>query len=271
MTEDISLEEINQIISIVRRVHGFDFGHYTSASFKRRILRILQLQHLSLFDLKNLLTNDADYFECFLAEITVNVTEMFRDPGFYQSLRANVIPYLRSYQHIKIWNAGCATGEEPYSFAILCMEEALYQRTFIYGTDINGFAIDQARAGKYNLRQMKLYAENYRQSGGIKSLSDYYITNHEAAFMDPLLKRNALFSIHNLVSDAVFNEFHLISCRNVLIYFDETLQIKVMQLFYNSLANFGFLCLGGKERLKGPLVRHFKVIDQKNNIYQKIT
>jgi chemotaxis protein methyltransferase CheR len=271
MPENLSSTDMEQLIQLIRLVHGFDFSQYAPASLKRRVVRILQLQNLSLFELRNLLTNDANYFENFLTEITVNVTEMFRDPSFFQSLRKEVIPYLGSYQHLKVWNAGCSSGEELYSFAILFMEEALYNRAFFYGTDINSIVIDKARAGSYNFRDMKLYSENYKASGGINSLSDYYMANHEAAVINANLKQNTLLSIHNLVSDGVFNEFHIISCRNVLIYFNEALQEKVLKLFFNSLTNFGFLCLGSKERLKGEVARHFKIIDKQNNIYQKIT
>lgn len=271
MPTNISFEEMDHLVQLIRNVHGFDFSNYSSASLKRRVARIAQLQNLSLFELKNLLTNNADYFEHFLTEITVNVTEMFRDPEFFQALKSHVIPYLRSYQHIKVWNAGCSSGEELYSFAITFEEEGLYQRSFMYGTDINALVIDQARSGQYPLKLMKLYAENYQQAAGIKSLEDYYQSSHGTACVIPALKQRTLFSIHNLVSDGVFNEFHLISCRNVLIYFNPVLQEKVIQLFYDSLANFGFLCLGSKESLKGNVARRFKVIDRKNNIYQKIT
>lgn len=269
--ENLSSTDMEQLVQLVRHVHGFDFSQYSPASLKRRVTRILQLQHLSLFELRSLLTNDANYFEHFLTEITVNVTEMFRDPSFFKSLRDEVLPYLGSYQHIKIWNAGCSTGEELYSFAILFMEEALYNRAFFYGTDINSIVIDKAREGRYHLKDMKLYSENYKASGGSTSLSEYYRANHEAAFINQNLKQNTLFSIHNLVSDGAFNEFQVISCRNVLIYFNEVLQEKVLNLFFNSLTNFGFLCLGSKERLKGEVARHFKIVDKRNNIYQKIT
>lgn len=271
MPKDISFDEMNELVQLIKNVHGFDFSNYSAASLKRRVSRIVQLQNLSIFDLKNLLINDPDYFEYFLTEITVNVTEMFRDPEFFLSLKAHVLPYLRSYQHIKVWNAGCSSGEELYSFAIAFEEEALSQRTFMYGTDINAIVIDQARSGRYPLKQVKLYAENYLQAGGIKRLEDYYETDQDTAVILPALKQKTLFSIHNLVSDGVFNEFHLISCRNVLIYFNQALQEKVLQLFYDSLANFGFLCLGSKESLKGNVAKRFKVIDRKNNIYQKIT
>jgi chemotaxis protein methyltransferase CheR len=266
----ISYDELNNLVDLIKNTQGFDFGNYSPASLKRRVTRIMHLQRLSLFDLRTLLTNDQDYFESFLIEITVNVTEMFRDPLFYKSLATNVIPYLRSYQRIKVWNAGCSTGEELYSFSILFSEEDLYDRTFFYGTDINNDVLSHARAGIYDLQKMKQNSENFRLTGTARTLSDFYTAKYDAATINHSLKKNVLFSVHNLASDGVFNEFQVISCRNVLIYFNPELQLKVIELFYNSLANFGFLCLGSKESLRSTEFKRFKVIDKKNNIYQKI-
>ncbi|HKG07407.1 MAG TPA: protein-glutamate O-methyltransferase CheR [Pedobacter sp.] len=268
--ETISYQQLTDLVDLVRNIHGFDFGDYSSASLKRRVTRIMQLQKLDLLDLRTLLTNNIDYFESFLIQVTVNVTEMFRDPPFYQSLAANVIPYLRSYQRIKVWNAGCSTGEELYSFAILFSEENLYERSFFYGTDINSDVLDYAKNGIYELQKMKQYSENYQKTGTIHTLSDYYTAKYDAAKINHSLKKNVLFSVHNLASDSVFNEFQVISCRNVLIYFNADLQKRVIDLFYNSLANFGFLCLGSKETLRNNDSERFKIIDKKNNIYQKI-
>jgi chemotaxis protein methyltransferase CheR len=268
--ETITYDQLTELVELIRQIHGFDFGDYSSASLKRRVTRIMQLQKLELFDLRTLLTNNPDYFESFLIEVTVNVTEMFRDPSFYKSLCAEVIPYLRSYQRIKVWNAGCSTGEELYSFAILFSEAKLYDRTFLYGTDINNDVLEYAKHGIYDLQKMKLYAENYNKTGAKHTLSDYYTAKYDAAKINHSLKNNVLFSVHNLASDGVFNEFQLISCRNVLIYFNSELQKRVIDLFYNSLANFGFLCLGSKETLRNNEIGRFKVIDKKNNIYQKI-
>ena len=270
VAETITYHELASLIDFIKKVNGFDFAGYSAASLKRRVTRILQLQKLSLFDLRTLLTNDPDYFESFLIEITVNVTEMFRDPEFFKSFSTNVIPYLKSYQRIKVWNAGCSTGEELYSFAILLQEEKLYERSFLYGTDINTDVLDTAKNGIYNLQKMKQYSENFQKTGTIHTLSDYYTAKYDAAAINHSLKKNVLFSIHNLVSDGVFNEFQVISCRNVLIYFNLALQKQVIDLLYNSLANFGFLCLGSKETLKTTESTRFKVIDSKNNIYQKI-
>ncbi|SMC67966.1 CheR family methyltransferase [Pedobacter nyackensis] len=269
-TDTISYEELENLIIFIKNVQGFDFSDYSAASLKRRVTRIMQLQKLSLFDLRTLLTNDQDYFESFLIEITVNVTEMFRDPSFYKSVASNIIPYLKSYQRIKVWNAGCSTGEELYSFAILFSEENLYERCFFYGTDINTDVLEQAKNGIYNLQKMKQYSENFQKIGSSNTLSNYYTAKYDAASINYSLKKNILFSVHNLASDGVFNEFQVISCRNVLIYFNTELQKKVIELFYNSLANFGFLCLGSKETLRSTELGRFKVIDKKNNIYQKI-
>ena len=268
--EIITYEELNSLVDLIRNTQDFDFGNYSAASFKRRVTRIMHLQKLTLFDLRTLLTNDQDYFESFLIEITVNVTEMFRDPLFYKSLALNVIPYLRSYQRIKVWNAGCSTGEELYSYAILFSEENLYDRSFFYGTDINNDVLSQARSGIYDLQKMKQNSENFQKTGTLKTLSDFYTAKYDAAIINHSLQKNVLFSVHNLASDGAFNEFQVISCRNVLIYFNPELQSKVIELFYNSLANFGFLCLGSKETLRSTEIGRFKVIDKKNNIYQKI-
>lgn len=268
--EEISYEELKSLTAFIRNIYGFDFSDYSAASLKRRVTRIMQLQKLNLFELRTLLTNDQNYFESFLIEITVNVTEMFRDPLFYKSLAASVIPYLQSYQRIKVWNAGCSTGEELYSFAILFSEEKLYERSFFYGTDINSDVLEFAKTGIYDLQKMKQYSENYQKTGALHTLSDYYSARYGAAIINNSLKKNVLFSTHNLASDGVFNEFQLISCRNVLIYFNHDSQEKVINLFYNSLANFGFLCLGSKETLRNSEIGRFKIVDQKNNIYQKI-
>lgn len=268
--ETINYEELANLVDFIKKIHGFDFGGYSSASLKRRVTRIMQLQKLTLFDLRTLLTNDHDYFEAFLIEVTVNVTEMFRDPKFYKSFSDNVVPYLKSYQRIKVWNAGCSTGEELYSFAIMFSEENLYDRTFFYGTDINADVLKDAKNGIYDLQKMRQYSENFHSTGTIHTLSDYYTAKYDAATINHSLRKNVLFSVHNLVSDGVFNEFQVISCRNVLIYFDSELQKKIIDLFYNSLANFGFLCLGSKETLRNTEIGRFKIIDSKNNIYQKI-
>lgn len=268
----VSDQELESLTHLIKKVHGFDFGNYTVASLKRRVSRIMDLERLDFFDLNNKLVNDQDYFDHFLAEITVNITEMFRDPPFYKSLNKHVIPYLKSYQHIKAWSAGCSSGEELYSMAILFAEAGLYDRSFFYGTDVNQLMLEHAKDGIYDLQKMKQYSENFIEMGSKNSLANYYTAKYDAASINRELKKNILFSIHNLVTDGPFNEFQLISCRNVLIYFDAELQSKVIQLFYDSLITFGFLCLGSKESIRNQeLAKKFKQVDKKNNIYQKIT
>jgi chemotaxis protein methyltransferase CheR len=269
--ESITFDELEEIIQLVNKVHGFDFSEYSRASLKRRVTRVMKLGRMNLFELKNRLINDTRFFEQFVKELTVNVTEMFRDPGFFKSLRENVLPYLASFQHIRIWNAGCSTGEEVYSYAILLKEHDLYSRCQLYGTDINSDVLDTARKGIYDLKNMKLYSGNFSESGTENSLSDFYTAMYDAAAINNNLKNKTLFSAHNLVSDGVFNEFQLISCRNVLIYFTVKLQERVIELFYDSLQPLGFLCLGTKECLRSErIASKFKVIDKKFNIYQKI-
>jgi chemotaxis protein methyltransferase CheR len=267
----ISSTQITELIDLVKRIHGFDFSGYTKASLKRRITRIMQLKKISYYDLKHILVNDQPFFQDFLEEITVNVTEMFRDPTFYKAVNNQVVPYLSTYLHSKIWVAGCSTGEEVYSLTILMREAGLSQKSFIYGTDINTEVLKEARKGIYSLRNIKSYAENYQLTGLRGSISDHFTILYDAASIHNELKQNTLFSVHNLVSDGVFNEFQLISCRNVFIYFETELQERILELFYQSLCPLGYLCLGSKETIRSDAFKKkFKVINQKENIYQKI-
>ncbi|MCQ6957384.1 CheR family methyltransferase [Mucilaginibacter aquariorum] len=269
--DSITNEQLSELIDIVKKIHGFDFSDYTEASFKRRLARIMMLKKLEFYDLKHVLVNDPGFFQEFLEEITVNVTEMFRDPAFYKALNSQVVPYLSTYQHIKIWCAGCSSGEEVYSLAILLNEEKLSKKSFIYGTDINTGVLNEARKGIYSLRKIKSYAENYLFTGLPGSLTDHFTMMYDAAAIHSELKQNTLFSVHNLISDTGFNEFQMITCRNVFIYFEIELQYKILDLFYKSLCPLGYLCLGNKETIRSDAFRKkFKVINQKENIYQKI-
>jgi chemotaxis protein methyltransferase CheR len=269
--ETITAPQVLEIIDLVRKIYGFDFGDYTKASLKRRLTRIMQLKKLAFYDLKHTLVNNNNFFQHFLEEITVNVTEMFRDPSFYTAFNNQVIPYLASYQHTKIWCAGCSSGEEAYSLAILMEQAGLRKKSFIYGTDINTECLKEAKKGIYSLRKIKSYAENYQLAGLNGSITDHFTILYDAASIHSELKQNTLFSVHNLVSDTVFNEFQLISCRNVFIYFEIALQEKILDLFYNSLAPLGFLCLGAKEAIRSDsFKKKFRVINLKENIYQKI-
>lgn len=267
----LSAEQIAELIDLVKKVHGFDFSNYSKASLKRRLNRVMMIKKLEFYDLKHALLNDTDFFQDFLEEITVNVTEMFRDPSFYKALNNQVIPYLSTYQHIKMWSAGCSSGEEVYSLAILMEQNKLRDKSFIYGTDINTVVLKEARLGIYSYRNIKSYAENYQMAGLRGSLTDHFTIMYDAATIHSELKTNTLFSVHNLISDTIFNEFQLISCRNVFIYFETQLQEKILELFYNSLCPHGFLCLGSKETIRSDTFKKkFKAINQKENIYQKI-
>ncbi len=264
-------EQLAELTDLVKQVYGFDFSEYSKASLKRRIIRIMMIRKMNFYDLKHILVNDDSFFQYFLEEITVNVTEMFRDPPFYKALNNQVLPYLSTYQHIRIWSAGCSTGEEVYSLAILMNEAGLKDKTFIYGTDVNTLVLKEARKGIYSFRNIKTYAENYQLSSLNGLLTDHFTIMYDAATIHSELKANTLFSVHNLISDTVFNEFQLISCRNVFIYFETALQEKILDLFYKSLCPFGFLCLGSKETIRSDFFKKkFKAVNQKENIYQKI-
>lgn len=267
----ITEEQLRELIGLVKKIHGFDFSDYSKASLKRRLARVMMLKKLGYYELKHAVINQPNFFQWFLEEITVNVTEMFRDPAFYKALHTQVLPYLSSFQHIRVWSAGCSSGEEVYSLAILLKEAGLNDKSFIYGTDINTEVLNEARKGIYSLRKIKSYAENYQMSDLPGSLTDHFTIMYDAASIHNELKQNTLFSVHNLISDNVFNEFQMISCRNVFIYFEADLQEKILGLFYNSLCPFGFLCLGSKETIRFPGFKNkFKVINSRANIYQKI-
>lgn len=267
----LTFEELEEIVEVVKNLHGYDISGYTRSSLKRRVTRIMELNKLNVTELKSKLINQPGFSTYFMQEITVNVTEMFRDPEFYKALKSDILPYLATFPHIKLWSAGCATGEEVYSLAILLQEAGLYERSFIYGTDINTKVLEKAKRGIYTLSKVKEYSENFIKTEPKSSLSEYYTAMYHAATIHNSLKKNILFSQHSLVTDQVFNEFQMVACRNVLIYFDMSLQDKVLDLFYNSLCHLGFLCLGSKESLihykNGS---KFKVVNKKHNIYQKI-
>lgn len=267
----ITDNQLYELIDLVKKIHGFDFSDYSKASLKRRLSRVIMLKKLNFYELKHALVNEPQFFQWFLEEITVNVTEMFRDPSFYKALNTQAIPYLSSFQHVRVWSAGCSSGEEVYSLAILLKEAGLAKKSFIYGTDINTEMLNEARKGIYSLRKIKSYTENYQLSELPGSLTDHFTIMYDAASIHNELRQNTLFSVHNLISDNVFNEFQLISCRNVFIYFEAALQEKILGLFYNSLCPFGFLCLGSKETIRFPDFKNkFKVINSRANIYQKI-
>lgn len=243
--------EVELLLSDLLEIFGYDFTNYSKASIKRRINRLFALDKFPSFaEFRYHLRTDSNYIKRFVEQITVNVTEMFRDPTFYQALREQVLPHLGTFPFIRIWLAGCSTGEEAYSIAIMLKELNLLDKSLLYATDLNPEVLDKARKGIFPLSQMKQYSENYIISGGKNDFSSYYSANYNVAKFDDNLKSNMIFSTHNLVSDRSFNQFQLILCRNVLIYFDKELQAKVFTLFDQSLENLGFLALGTKETLR---------------------
>ena len=267
----IEYDDLESIIYLLKNVTEIDLSGYSKSSLKRRIERFLQVEKMDVVDLKNAIVNVKDFHNYFIQELVVNVTEMFRDPQFYVSLKKNVIPYLKTYPQIRIWSAGSSTGEEAYSTTILLNEMGILDRSFIYGTDISPRALEIARKGVYSLNKIKSYTENYLQTKPVTDFSSHYTAMYDAAIINKEYRSKVLFSTHNLVSDGAFNEFQLIMCRNVMIYFDKDLQERVLNLFYESLSLFGFLCLGSKESLYAQdIKKNFKVIDKQYNIYQKI-
>jgi chemotaxis protein methyltransferase CheR len=263
--------EIETLLNDVFESYGYDFTDYSKASIKRRINRLYSLdKFLSFAEFRYRLKSDENYFKRFIEEVTVGVTEMFRDPSFYKVLRERVLPVLGTYPHIRIWHAGCSTGEEVYSMAIMLKEAGLFEKSLIYATDINHLVLEKASKGIFPLSVMKLYTENYIASGGKKDFSEYYTASYNRVKFDEDLSRKMIFSMHNLVSDGSFNEFQLILCRNVLIYFDKQLQSKVFNLFEDSLENLGFLALGSKETIRfSTVVNKFQPIDAREKIWRK--
>lgn len=271
MVHEFAEQEVAHFLSQVNDKYGYDFTSYAKASLLRRISRFMIQRAIPSIGLLTKAVMEESVFDAFLAELTVNVTEMFRDPTFYKALRSVVVPQLKTYPFIRIWDAGCSTGEETYSLAILLKEESAYQKTKIYATDINQKVLARALEGIYPIHYMKGYSRNYLHAGGKTSLSDYYHAKYNSAIMNESLKNNFVVSAHNLVSDGPFNEFNMIVCRNVLIYFQKELQEKVIELFLNSLPMFGYLALGSKESLAVSRFRkHFEVVDTKEKIYRRI-
>lgn len=265
-------EEVELLLKDLIEQYGYDFTDYSRASLKRRINRFFILGKFPSFaELRYTLRHKADFLKEFIEQITVNVTEMFRDPSFYRTLREEVLPKLGTYPLIRIWHAGCSTGEEVYSMAILLQEINLYHKSLLYATDINPAVLEKAIKGIFPLSQMKKYSGNYQLSGGKREFSQYYSANYDFAKFDDSLRQKMIFSTHNLVSDRSFNEFQLILCRNVLIYFDKELQSKVFRLFDESLEHLGYLALGTKETLRfSPIASRFKKLDNPEKIWRKI-
>jgi len=269
--EEIEDIEIELLLDAIYKRYGHDFRNYSRASIKRRIRNILGRENYSaISQIIAPVLHDESLFEKVIYDLSITVSEMFRDPEFFKTLRELVVPYLKTHPFIKIWHAGCATGEEVYSLAIVLKEEGFYDRSTIFATDFNDVALGRARDGIYPLERMKEFTANYQRSGATGSFSQYYTAGYDAAILEPSLRKNIAFANHNLVTDGVFSEVHFILCRNVLIYFDKTLQNRVLNLFRDSLAHGGVLALGSKETLQfTEVARDFKTLSQKWKIYQK--
>ncbi len=270
--EDVENIEIGVLLEAVFQRYGFDFRHYAYASLKRRIRHCVHTEKLrSVSALQEKLLYQPAAMERFLLVLSINVTALFRDAGFYRAFREKIVPRLRTYPFIRIWHAGCSSGEEVYSLAILLQEEGLYERVRLYATDMNEVILARARDGIYPLDRMKTYGQNYLRAGGKRTLSDYYTTQYGRAMFDSSLKKNIVWSQHNLVTDGSFNEFHVILCRNVLIYFDQVLQERVHQLLYESLINFGMLGLGQMESVRfSPFEACYQTWDSTEKWYSKV-
>ena len=269
---DLERIEIDLLLEGVYRHYGFDFRSYAYSSLKRRLWKRITAEGMrSVSELQDSVLHDPAMMEKLLLDLSINVSAMYRDPTFYAAFREKVVPVLRTYPFIRIWHAGCSTGEEVYSMAILLEEEGLYERTRIYATDINEVVLQTAKSGIYPAEKMKEYTQNYLRAGGKRAFSDYYVAKYDGAIFTSSLTRNVVFSQHNLVTDRSFAEFHVILCRNVMIYFDRKLQDRVNALFYESLVPFGFLGLGSKESLRfSKYESRYEEVDARDKIYRRV-
>ncbi|WP_234571914.1 CheR family methyltransferase [Rhodohalobacter sp. 614A] len=263
--------EIKALLEAVFLKYGYDFRDYSKAHVKRRILNRMQLSHIeSVSVLQHRVLREEELANQLLRDLSINVTEMFRDPDFYKMVREKVVPILKTWSFIKIWHAGCSTGEEVYSMAILLKEENLYDRSQIYATDFNQYSLKKAEQGIFSSENMKKYARNYQASGAKGVFSDYYHAKYDSAIMDSSLKKNVVWANHNLVTDSDFAETQIIICRNVLIYFNNQLQNRVHKLFHSSLVNGGILCLGSKESIQfSEYGQFFEPVSKKQKIFKK--
>jgi chemotaxis protein methyltransferase CheR len=269
---DLETLELQLLLEGIYRHYGFDFREYAPASLKRRVWRRVQAEHAgSIAGLLERVLHDPLVMERLLLDLSINVTSMFRDPTFYATFREKVAPMLHTYPFTRVWVAGCSTGEEVYSLAILLHEEGLYERTRIYATDINEAVLERARIGVFPLEKMQEYTENYLRAGGKRSFSEYYLAKYEGALFERSLTENVVWAPHNLVQDRSFNTFNVILCRNVMIYFDRTLQRHVHELFHESLERFGILALGHKESIRFTgFEDRYEELDAQEKIYRKV-
>ncbi|MBD2253655.1 CheR family methyltransferase [Nostoc parmelioides] len=267
--EDI---EIKLLLEGIYQYYGHDFRNYAVSSLKRRIYSFMRLEGVNnISALQEQLLHDRTCLERFLLNLTVNVTSMFRDPSFYLAFRNQVVPILRTYPFIRIWHAGCSSGEEVYSMAILLQEENLYHRCRIYATDTNEKVLQNAKSGIFSLKMMQEYTQLYLKAGGKQSFSEYYTAAYDHAIFRASLRENIIFAQHNLATDSSFNEFNVIFCRNVLIYFNQILQKRVHTLFHNSLCSFGILGLGKQESIRfTPYEQYYEEIAKGEKLYRRL-
>jgi chemotaxis protein methyltransferase CheR len=270
--ENLEEIEIQLLLEGIYRHYGYDFRNYALSSLRRRIWNVIQSESLgSVSGLQERVLHDPSYMERLLLGLSVNVTSMFRDPSFYVTFRNKVVPILRTYPFIRIWHAGCSTGQEVYSMAILLQEEGLYQRCRIYATDMNEQVLQKAKSGIFSLKLMQEYTQLYLKAGGKRCFSEYYTAAYGNAIFRTSLKENVVFSQHNLATDGSFNEFNVILCRNVLIYFNRTLQKRVHQLFHESLCKFGILGLGRQETLKlTSYEKQYTELERGEKLYRRL-
>jgi chemotaxis protein methyltransferase CheR len=264
--------ELKLFVEAVLLKYDYDFRNYAPASLKRRLQSAMtRFGCQTLSQLQERMLHEPQTFPLLLDFLTVQVSEMFRDPSYFLAIRQQVVPILRTYPSLKLWIAGCSGGEEAYSFAILLREEGLLERTLLYATDINGLALERARAGVYDLGRLASFSENHAKAGGKTSLSDYYTAAYGGALFDSSLRERIVFSDHSLATDAVFAEVQLISCRNVLIYFDRVLQDRALGLFHESLSHKGFLGIGAKESLRfSAYAQGFDELVRQDRLYRKV-
>jgi len=270
-TSELERLEMELLLLAIYRHHGFDFRAYAPASLHRRIKKHMASARVSTISgLIELILHEPSALQRLLHDLSVNVTAMFRDPSFFAEFRSSVVPLLRTYPTVRIWHAGCSTGEEVYAMSILLEEEGLYDRCRIYATDMDSTVLDHARQGIFPLSRMKEYTSNYFLGGGKRSLSDYFTAKYDGALFAPRLAKNVLFTQHNLAMDRSFSEFNVIVCRNVLIYFDRVLKDHSLGLFSESLGTLGVLCLGRKESLRFTAFEHeFTTLSARERIYRR--
>lgn len=269
--QELEQIEIELLLNGVHRLYGYDFRNYALPSLKRRIWHHAHAENVSSISaLQEKVLHDRACFERFVYSLSIPVTEMFRDPGLFLTFRQKVIPLLRTYPYIRIWHAGCSTGEEVYSMAILLHEEGLYDKARIYATDMNARSLQQAKEGVYEIGKMKQYTKNYLEAGGTRAFSEYYTAKYNSVILQPYLRKNIIFAEHNLATDTSFNEFNVIFCRNVMIYFNDELRDHVHGLFHESLSRFGVLVLGAKESIHFTrFSSSYEPLDRVEKIYRK--